>query len=118
MPALSPDKTGPQTLEGSLRDVHEALNALPDHGQRAHVLLWVEQATTEQNSDAERKRAEAIAYLEGHLRQALTDSDKIAAAEKNLEELHQNLNRNRIEAGEAPLFPQQRTQPISATYPV
>ena len=52
--------------------------------------------------DAE--NAAAIAYLQERLKGAPADPEAVRRAEDELEELHRNLDRNRIEAGERPLF--------------
>ncbi len=40
------------------------------------------------------------------MKNVITDPEENARAEADLAELHENLNRNRIEAGERPLFPE------------
>lgn len=47
----------------------------------------------------------AIALLKSWLAAAPTDPEEIRQAEADLDEFMQNLNRNRIESGERPLFP-------------
>ncbi len=51
------------------------------------------------------KNAAAIALLQSWIAEAPTDPKEIRQADAELEELMQNLNRNRIESGERPLFP-------------
>ncbi len=51
------------------------------------------------------KKAAAIALLESWLAEAPTDPEEIRQAEADRNEFLQNLNRNRIESGERPLFP-------------
>ncbi len=52
------------------------------------------------------KNAAAIAYLDRRLKEEATDDpEEIRKADAEVEELMQNLNRNRIESGERPLFP-------------
>jgi len=52
------------------------------------------------------KNAAAIAYLDRRLKEEATDDpEEIRKADAELEELMENLNRNRIESGERPLFP-------------
>ena len=52
------------------------------------------------------KNAAAIAYLKQRLAEEATDDpEEIRQSEADLAELLHNLNRNRIEAGERPLFP-------------
>ena len=53
--------------------------------------------------DAE--NAAAIALLESWLAAAPTDPEEIRRAEADLDEFMQDLNRNRMESGERPLFP-------------
>ena len=98
----------PQILDGSFRDIREQLNALPDTGQRVHVVLWKEEDVLPEamNPAIGTKNAAAIAYLQERLKNAPTDPEVIHQAEAELAELHQNLNKNRIEAGERPLFPE------------
>jgi hypothetical protein len=52
------------------------------------------------------QNAAAIAYLQERLEHPLTAPEEIQQAETELAELHRNLNRNRLEAGERPLFPE------------
>lgn len=51
------------------------------------------------------KKAAAIALLESWIAAAPTDPEDIHQAEADLNEFMENLNRNRIESGERPLFP-------------
>jgi len=52
------------------------------------------------------KNAAAIAYLKQRMAEEVTDDpEEIRQSEANLAELLHNLNRNRIESGERPLFP-------------
>jgi len=52
------------------------------------------------------KAASAIAYLQQKLeRDATDDPEEIRKAEADVDELIQNLNRNRIDSGERPIFP-------------
>ena len=51
------------------------------------------------------KKAAAIALLESWLAEAPTDPEEIRQAQADRNEFLQNLNRNRIESGESPLFP-------------
>ncbi len=51
------------------------------------------------------KKAAAIALLESWLAEAPTDPEEIRQAEADRNEFLQNLNRNRVESGERPLFP-------------
>ncbi len=52
------------------------------------------------------KNAAAIAYLKQRISEEATDDpEDIRAADAEVNELMENLNRNRIEAGERPLFP-------------
>jgi len=53
--------------------------------------------------DAE--NAAAIALLKSWIAEAPTDPEEIRRADDDLNELMQNLNKNRIESGERPLFP-------------
>lgn len=102
------NSNAPQVIDGPLGDVREQLNALPDVGLHAHVVLWNEEPLiTEAPFPAiDAQNAAAIEYLLERLKNAPTDPEEIRRAEAELEELHQNLNRNRIEAGEYPLFPE------------
>jgi hypothetical protein len=52
------------------------------------------------------KDQSALAWLETRLSQALTDPDEIAKADAELRELLENLNANRVAAGERPIFPE------------
>ena len=98
----------PQILDGSFRDIREPLNALPDTGQRVHVVLWKEEGVSPEaiNPALGTKNAAAIAYLQERLKNAPTDPEVIRQAEAEQEELLFNLNKNRVEAGERPLFPE------------
>ena len=52
------------------------------------------------------KNAAAIAYLKQRIAEDATeDPEEIRKADAEVQELMENLNRNRIEAGERPLFP-------------
>jgi len=51
------------------------------------------------------KQAAAIAMLEGFLEESPTDPEEQRQAEADFEEFKNNLNANRITAGERPLFP-------------
>jgi hypothetical protein len=52
------------------------------------------------------KNAVALAYLRKRIADEATDDpEEIRKADADVEELMQNLNRNRIESGESPLFP-------------
>ena len=51
------------------------------------------------------KRAAAIALLESWLADAPTDPEEIRQADAERNEFLQNLNKNRVESGESPLFP-------------
>ena len=52
------------------------------------------------------KNAAAIAYLKQRIAEDATDDpEEIRQADAEVQELMENLNRNRIEAGERPLFP-------------
>ncbi len=51
------------------------------------------------------KNDAAIALLESWLAAAPTDPEEIRKADAELNEFMENLNRNRIESGERPLFP-------------
>lgn len=52
------------------------------------------------------KSAAAIAYLKQRIAEDATeDPEEIRKADAEVQELMENLNRNRIEAGERPLFP-------------
>ncbi len=52
------------------------------------------------------KNAAALAYLKQRIADDATDDpEEIRKADAEVQELMENLNRNRIEAGERPLFP-------------
>ena len=52
------------------------------------------------------KNAAAIAYLKRRIAEEATDDpEEIRKADAEVQELMENLNRNRIEAGERPLLP-------------
>ena len=52
------------------------------------------------------KNAAAIAYLKQRIAEdAPEDPEEIRKADAEVQELIENLNRNRVEAGERPLFP-------------
>jgi len=52
------------------------------------------------------KNAAAIAYLKQRIAEDATeDPEEIRKSDAEVQELMENLNRNRIEAGERPLFP-------------
>lgn len=51
------------------------------------------------------ENAAAIALLQSWLAAAPTDPEEIRQGEADLDEFMKNLNRNRIESGERPLFP-------------
>ena len=51
------------------------------------------------------ENAAAIALLQSWIAAAPTDPERIRAAEADLNEFMENLNRNRIESGERSLFP-------------
>lgn len=52
------------------------------------------------------KNAAAIAYLKQRIAEDATDdTEEIRKADAEVQEFMENLNRNRIEAGERPLFP-------------
>jgi hypothetical protein len=52
------------------------------------------------------KGAALLAYLNERLKSALTDPEEIREAEAEQARLAESLNRNRVEAGERPLFPE------------
>jgi len=54
---------------------------------------------------ADEESAAVIAMLEGFLTESPTDPEEQRQAEIEFEEFKQNLNANRVEAGERPLFP-------------
>lgn len=55
---------------------------------------------------ADEENAAAIALLQSWIAAAPTDPDEIREAEAERNEFLQNLNRNRLESGERPLFPE------------
>lgn len=65
--------------------------------------LVKEQLPLEQ--DSEEKRAAAVALLESWIAALPTDPEEIRRGDAERNEFLQNLNRNRIEAGETPLYP-------------
>lgn len=64
--------------------------------------LVKEQLPPEQ--DSEEKRAAAIALLESWIAALPTDPEEIRQGDAERNEFLQNLNRNRIDSGERPLF--------------
>jgi hypothetical protein len=101
MPLATAPETIPETIEGTWEEISRQADKLSGHRLRVTILPG---AAREPALDAE--NAAAIAYLQERLQNAPTDPDRIRQAEAELEELHQNLNKNRIEAGERPLFPE------------
>jgi hypothetical protein len=69
--------------------------------------LLTEPLSPAQNTSSvvDEENAAAIALLESWLAAAPTDADEIRKAEEDRNEFIQNLNMNRIECGERPLFP-------------
>ncbi|MDQ2732760.1 MAG: hypothetical protein M3Y56_13965 [Armatimonadota bacterium] len=53
----------------------------------------------------EERKAAAIALLQSWIEAAPTDPEEIRQAEVDVKELMDNLNRNRVESGERPLYP-------------
>jgi hypothetical protein len=74
-------------------------------GQRAHFVLLMEDEGDEP-SPVDLPNTSALDYLRERLQHALTNPMRIQKADAELAELHVSLNRNRIEAGEWPLFPE------------
>lgn len=60
---------------------------------------------TEAIPPTDEENAATIALLKSWLAAAPTDPEEIRQAEADLDEFMQNLNRNRLESGERPLFP-------------
>ncbi len=58
-----------------------------------------------ETSAADQERDNAIALLRSWAADAPTDPEEIRKADAEAAELMENLNRNRIESGERPLFP-------------
>ena len=62
-------------------------------------------AKIETEAQASQRRAAAIALLESWIEAAPTDPEEIRQAEAERNEFLQNLNKNRLESGESPMFP-------------
>ncbi len=62
-------------------------------------------AQTETEAEASQRRAAAIALLQSWIEAAPTDPEKIRQAASERNEFLQNLNKNRLESGESPMFP-------------
>ena len=99
-----PLATAPETIEGTWEEISRQADKLSGHRLRVTILPGAAQAQETAALDAE--NVAAIAYLQEPLQNVPTDPDRVRQAEAELEELHQNLNKNRIEAGERPLFPE------------
>lgn len=70
------------------------------------AVLEVSVYAPEAEPEVSAKNAAAIAYLKQRIAEDATDDpEEIRKADAEAQELMENLNRNRIEAGERPLFP-------------
>ena len=70
------------------------------------AVLEVKVYEPEDRPEVSAKNAAAIAYLKQRIaEEATNDPEEIRKANAEVNELMGNLNRNRIEAGERPLFP-------------
>lgn len=70
------------------------------------AVLEVRVYEPEAKPEVSAKNAAAIAYLKQRIAEDATDDpEEIRKADAEVQELMENLNRNRIEAGERPLFP-------------
>lgn len=90
----------PEVIEGAWEEVSRQSAKLNGHRVRVTIL------PDEEQQSLGTENAAAITYLQERLKEALTDPEVIRQAEADLEELHRNLNRNRVEADERPLFPE------------
>jgi hypothetical protein len=105
MPLATAPELLPETIEGTWEEISRQADKLSGHRLRVTILPGAA-AQAQEPAALDAENAAAIAYLQERLQNAPTDPDRIRQAEAELEELHQNLNKNRIEAGERPLFPE------------
>ena len=94
----------PQIIQGSWEEI--AAHAPEFEGRKLTLIVSEEQPENAPSPVIDEKTASLILYLQERLKNAPTDPELIRQAEDELAELHQNLNKNRIEAGERPLFPE------------
>ena len=93
-----------QIIQGTWDDI--AAHADELRGRKLTLVVAAEEPHEEAFSAPDAENAAAIAYLQERLKSAPTDPEAIRQAEAELEALHRQLNQNRIDAGERPLFPE------------
>jgi hypothetical protein len=106
MPSASAPEPLPDTIEGTWEEISRQADKLSGHRLRVTILPGAAAQAQEEPAALDAENVAAIAYLQERLQNVPTDPDRVRQAEAELEELHQNLNKNRIEAGERPLFPE------------
>ena len=93
----------PQVIQGSWEEI--AAHAPEFEGRKLTLIVSEEQPESAPPPVIDEKTASSILYLQERLKNPLTDPEEIKQAEAEQAELLDNLNKNRVEAGERPLFP-------------
>ncbi len=92
-----------QIIQGTWDEI--AARAEELRGRRLTLIVSEERPEEAPPPPIDEKGASLLAYLNERLGSALTDPEAIREAEAEQAELAQNLDRNRVEAGERPVFP-------------
>jgi hypothetical protein len=106
MPPTTAPENAPETLEGTWEEIARHADRLNGRRLRVTILPDTAQGHEPARDALDAENAAAIAYLQARLQNAPIDPETIRQAEAELEELHRNLDKNRREAGERPLFPE------------
>ena len=93
----------PQIIQGTWEDI--AAHAEEFQGRQLTLIVSEQEPDKALPPVIDEKSAALILYLQERLKNALTDPEEIKQAEREQEELLHNLNKNRLDAGERPLFP-------------
>lgn len=93
-----------QIIQGTWEDI--AAHAHEFQGRQLTLIVSEKEFDKAPPPVIDEKSASLILYLQERLKNALTDPKEIKQAEREQEELLRNLNKNRIDAGERPLFPE------------
>ena len=93
----------PQIIQGTWEDI--AAHAEEFQGRQLTLIVSEREPDNAPSPALDPKAASLILYLQERLKNALTDPEEIKQAEREQEELLHNLNKNRMDAGERPLFP-------------
>jgi hypothetical protein len=93
-----------QIIQGTWDDI--AAHADELQGRQLTLIVSEEGPEAAPMPRLDEKAVSLLLYLQERLTNAPTDPELIRQAETELAELHSNLNKNRLEAGETPLFPE------------